>query len=54
MKRQKENKIIGQKIVKVELYDEYFVATLENGMEIEISDIITKRTSRNNKNYKNS
>jgi hypothetical protein len=34
-----QRKIIGQKIVKIENFDEYIVATLENGMEIEIADI---------------
>lgn len=34
-----EKKIIGQKIVSIEQYDEYICAILENGMEIEISGI---------------
>ena len=38
-----KKKIIGQKIISIQKWDEYCIATLENGMEIEISDIITMK-----------
>jgi len=38
-----EKKIIGQKIISIQKMDGYCIATLENGMEIEISDIITAK-----------
>lgn len=41
-----QNKIIGQKIVSAVVCHEYIVATLENGMEIEISDITPKTVSK--------
>ena len=39
MKGQK--KILGRKIIGIDSYDEYICATLDNGMEIEISGITT-------------
>jgi alcohol dehydrogenase YqhD (iron-dependent ADH family) len=36
-----EKKIIGQKIIKVYGCHDYIVATLENGMEIEIGGIMS-------------
>ena len=35
--------IRGERILRVDEYDEYFVAVLENGMKIEISDIMKRR-----------
>lgn len=46
-----ENDIIGKKIVSIESHDEYICAVLDNGMEIEISSILSKFNSEMNKKY---
>ena len=40
-----QNDILGRKIINIEEYDEYIHAFLDNGMEIEISDVMTKEES---------
>jgi hypothetical protein len=49
MKGQK--KIIGCKIVSVQNFDEYIVATLDNGMEIEIASTTSAKEAESNRKF---
>lgn len=46
-----EKKIIGCKIVSVDNYDDYIVATLDNGMEIEISGTVSAKMVASNRKF---
>lgn len=44
-----QTKIVGQKIIGISVSHDYAVATLENGMEIEISEIMSSQDAEKNR-----